>query len=165
MSVPKDDLLQLSPIEDVIADVGAGKIVIVIDDEDRENEGDLIAASELITAETVNFMLHSARGMLCVSVADEIADRLQLPAMVAHNREVFSTDFRITVDAAEGITTGISASDRAATIRILGAADANSKQLVRPGHISPLRAKPGGDIKSFSIGGHTWRLDEMCLGK
>ena len=144
--------LQMSPIEDVIADVRAGKIVIVVDDEDRENEGDLIAASELITAESVNFMLHHARGMLCVSVGEEIADRLKLPAMVANNREVYSTDFRITVDAAEGITTGISAADRAATIKLLGAADSTSDQLVRPGHISPLRAKPGGVLRRA---GHT----------
>lgn len=142
----------MSPIEDVIADVRAGKIVIVVDDEDRENEGDLIAASELITAESVNFMLHHARGMLCVSVGEEIADRLKLPAMVANNREVYSTDFRITVDAAEGITTGISAADRAATIKLLGAADSTSDQLVRPGHISPLRAKPGGVLRRA---GHT----------
>ncbi len=144
--------LKLSPIEDVIDDVRAGKIVIVVDDEDRENEGDLIVASELITAESVNFMLHHARGMLCVSVGDEIADRLQLPPMVANNREAYKTDFRITVDAAEGISTGISASDRAATIRLLGAADSTSDQLVRPGHISPLRAKPGGVLRRA---GHT----------
>ena len=144
--------LRMSPIEEIIADIRAGKIVIVVDDEDRENEGDLIAASELITSETVNFMLHHARGMLCVAVADEIADRLKLPAMVANNREVYSTDFRITVDAAEGITTGISAADRAATIRLLGIPDSTSEQLVRPGHISPLRAKPGGVLRRA---GHT----------
>ena len=142
----------MSPIEDVIADVRAGKIVIVVDDEDRENEGDLIAASELITAESVNFMLRHARGMLCVSVGDELADRLQLPAMVANNREAYSTDFRVTVDAAEGITTGISAADRAATIQLLGSAESTSDQLVRPGHISPLRAKPGGVLRRA---GHT----------
>ncbi|MFT5857166.1 MAG: 3,4-dihydroxy 2-butanone 4-phosphate synthase/GTP cyclohydrolase II [Verrucomicrobiales bacterium] len=144
--------LELSPIEDVIADIQAGKIVIVIDDEDRENEGDLIAASELITPESVNFMLRHARGMLCVAVGDEIADRLQLPAMVANNREAYTTDFRVTVDAAEGITTGISAADRAATIKLLGSADTTSNQLVRPGHIPPLRAKQGGVLRRA---GHT----------
>jgi len=144
--------LDLSPIGEVVADIAAGKIVIVVDDEDRENEGDLIAASELITPESVNFMLRHARGMLCVSVGDEIADRLKLPAMVSNNREAFSTDFRITVDAKDGITTGISAADRAATIRLLGTADSTSDQLVRPGHISPLRAMPGGVLRRA---GHT----------
>ncbi len=144
--------LTMSPIEDVIDDIRAGKIVIVVDDEDRENEGDLIAASELITPEAVNFMLRHARGMLCVSVGDEVADRLKLPAMVANNRESSKTDFRITVDAAEGISTGISAPDRAATIRLLGAQDSTSDQLVRPGHISPLRAMPGGVLRRA---GHT----------
>ena len=143
---------QLSPIEDVIADIRAGKIVIVIDDEDRENEGDLIAAAESITPESVNFMLKHARGMLCVPVDDAIADRLDLPAMVADNREAYKTDFRITVDAAEGITTGISAADRAETIRLLGKEGTTSEQLVRPGHIFPLRAKPGGVLRRA---GHT----------
>ncbi|MGI9243971.1 MAG: bifunctional 3,4-dihydroxy-2-butanone-4-phosphate synthase/GTP cyclohydrolase II [Verrucomicrobiales bacterium] len=144
--------LTMSPIDDIIADIQAGKMVVVVDDEDRENEGDLIAASELITPDVVNFMLRHARGMLCVSVGDEIADRLQLPAMVANNREAYSTDFRITVDAAEGITTGISAADRAATIRLLGVPNSTSDQLVRPGHIFPLRAKPGGVLRRA---GHT----------
>ena len=152
MSDPNALDLQLSPIEDVIADIREGKIVIVVDDEDRENEGDLIAAAELITPESVNFMLRHARGMLCVSVGDEVADRLKLPPMVANNREAYQTDFRITVDAAEGISTGISAADRAATIRLLGASDSTSDQLVRPGHISPLRAKPGGVLRRA---GHT----------
>ena len=143
---------QLSPIEDVIADIRAGKIVIVVDDEDRENEGDLIAAAELITPEGINFMLKHARGMLCVPVDNAIANRLELPAMVADNREAYKTDFRITVDAAEGITTGISAADRAETIRLLGKPGTTSKQLVRPGHIFPLRAKPGGVLRRA---GHT----------
>ena len=143
---------QLSPIEDVIADIRGGKIVIVVDDEDRENEGDLIAAAELITPEGINFMLKHARGMLCVPVDNAIANRLELPAMVADNREAYKTDFRITVDAAEGITTGISAADRAETIRLLGKPGTTSKQLVRPGHIFPLRAKPGGVLRRA---GHT----------
>ena len=142
----------MDPIDDVIAAVREGKIVIVVDDEDRENEGDLIAAAELITPESVNFMLKHARGMLCVPVDDKIADRLELPAMVTENREAYKTDFRVTVDAAEGITTGISAADRAATIRLLGAKGTSSEQLVRPGHIFPLRAKPGGVLRRA---GHT----------
>ena len=142
---------QFSPIGDIIADICAGNMVIVVDDEDRENEGDLIAAAELITPEMVNFMLEQ-RGMLCVPVAEEIADRLDLPAMVSANRESFQTDFRVTVDAAQGVTTGVSAADRATTIRLLGDPLTVSEDLVRPGHIQPLRATNGGVLRRA---GHT----------
>ncbi len=141
-----------SPIEDVLADIRAGKLVIVTDDEARENEGDLIGAAELITPEQVAFMAREGGGMLCAPVSQEIARHLALDSMVPQNREAFKTHFTVTVDAAEGITTGISAADRARTIRLLADPHSAPDDLVRPGHINPLVAKPGGVLRRA---GHT----------
>jgi len=141
-----------SPIEDVIADIAAGKLVIVTDDEDRENEGDLVAAAERITPETVNFMATHGRGLICAPVTEERARELALGAMVSRNREAFGTAFTVSVDAAEGITTGISAQDRARTIRLLADPGARPEDLVQPGHIFPLQGKPGGVLRRA---GHT----------
>lgn len=141
-----------SPIEDVIADVEAGKLVIVVDDEDRENEGDLIAAAAKITPEMVNFMAVHGRGLICTPITEERAAELELEAMVRRNKEAFGTNFTVSIDAAKGITTGISAPDRARTIEILADPAARPEDLVQPGHIFPLQAKPGGVLRRA---GHT----------
>jgi len=139
-------------IEDVVADVRAGRMVVVVDDEDRENEGDLVMAAEKVTAEAVNFMAKFGRGLICVPITMERAEQLGLQRMVADNRESQRTDFTVSVDAARGVTTGISAADRAAAIRILADAGSKPGDLVQPGHVFPLRAKPGGVLRRA---GHT----------
>jgi len=139
-------------IESVIADIRDGKMVIVTDDEDRENEGDLICAAEKITPEMVTFMVREAAGMLCVPVSPDIARRLGLESMVPRNTEAFQTHFTVTVDAKAGITTGISAADRARTIRLLADPKSSPDDFVQPGHINPLVAKPGGVLRRA---GHT----------
>ncbi|HWB05947.1 MAG TPA: bifunctional 3,4-dihydroxy-2-butanone-4-phosphate synthase/GTP cyclohydrolase II [Verrucomicrobiales bacterium] len=139
-------------VEDVIADIRNGKLVIVTDDEDRENEGDLIGAAEMITPALVNFMITEGRGMLCAPVSMEIAERLKLGPMVAQNRDAFRTNYTVTVDAARGVTTGVSAQDRAATIRILADPTSEATDLVQPGHVNPLVARPGGVLRRA---GHT----------
>lgn len=146
-------------VESVIADIRAGRMVIVTDDEDRENEGDLICAAEAITPEMVTFMVREGGGMLCVPVSLPIAGQLNLESMVPQNREAFRTDFTVTVDAAEGISTGISSADRAHTIRLLAAADSTKDDFVQPGHINPLVAKPGGVLRRA---GHTEAAVDLC---
>ena len=146
-------------IDDVIADIRAGKMVIVTDDEDRENEGDLICAAEKVTPEMVNFMVREGGGMLCVAVSLDIARHLHLESMVPENREAFRTDFTVTVDAAEGITTGISTADRARTINLLADPRAVAQDFVQPGHISPLVAKPGGVLRRA---GHTEAASDLA---
>jgi 3,4-dihydroxy 2-butanone 4-phosphate synthase/GTP cyclohydrolase II len=140
------------PIDDVLRDFAAGRMVIVTDDADRENEGDLVMAAEKITAEAVNFMATHGRGLICAPITEERADELGLQRMVTENRESHRTDFTVSVDAARGITTGISAHDRARTIQILVEAKAVAADLVQPGHVFPLRAKPGGVLRRA---GHT----------
>ncbi|MES2593840.1 MAG: bifunctional 3,4-dihydroxy-2-butanone-4-phosphate synthase/GTP cyclohydrolase II [Verrucomicrobiota bacterium] len=147
------------PAEAIIADIGAGKMVIVTDDEDRENEGDLICAAEKATPEMVNFMVREGGGMLCVPVSLQIAQQLNLESMVPENREAFRTDFTVTVDAKEGITTGISAADRARTINLLADPQSTSADFVQPGHINPLVAKPGGVLRRA---GHTEASVDLC---
>jgi 3,4-dihydroxy 2-butanone 4-phosphate synthase / GTP cyclohydrolase II len=141
-----------SPIEEIIAEIKAGHLVVVVDDEARENEGDLIGAASLITAEKVNFMITHGRGMLCVPVTPNAAARLALTDMVPHNREAFRTHFTVTVDAAQGVSTGVSAKDRAKTIRVLADQRSSADSLVQPGHIQPLIARPGGVLRRA---GHT----------
>jgi 3,4-dihydroxy 2-butanone 4-phosphate synthase / GTP cyclohydrolase II len=140
------------PIEDVIADIRAGRMVIVVDDADRENEGDLVMAAEKVTPEAVNFMAMHGRGLICVPITTDRAEQLGLQRMVADNRESQRTDFTVSVDAARGITTGISAADRATAIRILADPATTPDDLVQPGHIFPLRAKQGGVLRRA---GHT----------
>jgi len=147
------------PVESVIADVRAGRMVIVTDDEDRENEGDLICAAEKITPEMVTFMVREGGGMLCVPVSLEIAHSLCLESMVPENREAFRTDFTVTVDAAKGISTGISSADRARTIRLLAGTKSTRDDFVQPGHINPLVAKPGGVLRRA---GHTEASTDLC---
>ena len=136
--------VEFDSIEDVIKDIRAGKMVIVTDDEDRENEGDLIMAAEKVTPEAVNFIVTHARGMLCVPITEARATALGLERMVRENRETHKTDFTVTVDAAQGVSTGISAADRARTIRVLADPKSLGSDLVQPGHVNPLRAKDGG---------------------
>lgn len=144
--------VEFDAIEDVIKDIRAGKMVIVTDDEDRENEGDLIMAAEKVTPEAVNFIVTHARGMLCVPITEERATALGLERMVRENRETHKTDFTVTVDAAQGISTGISAADRARTIAVLADPKSRASDLVQPGHVNPLRAKDGGVLRRA---GHT----------
>src|SRR3989440_6102061 len=139
-------------IEAVIEDLRKGRIVIVVDDADRENEGDLIMAAEYVTHEAVNFMAKYGRGLICVPTTSERLKQLGIERMVTQNRETFRTDFQVSVDAARGITTGISAVDRAETIRIMADPTAVPEDLVQPGHVFPLRARPGGVLQRA---GHT----------
>jgi 3,4-dihydroxy 2-butanone 4-phosphate synthase/GTP cyclohydrolase II len=139
-------------IESIIADLGAGKMVIVIDDADRENEGDLIMAGERVTPAAINFMARYGRGLICVPTTAERLKQLGIEQMVSQNRETFRTDFQISVDAAQDITTGISAADRARTIQVMAEPAAVPNDLVQPGHVFPLRARPGGVLQRA---GHT----------
>lgn len=148
----EDTRRRLDTVEEAIEDFRNGKIVIVVDDEDRENEGDFIVAAEKITPEIVNFMLHNGRGVLCAPITEERCEELELAHQVSNNTSMLGTPFTITVDKLEGCTTGVSAHDRAATIRAL--ADPNSKPETfgRPGHINPLYAKSKGVLRRA---GHT----------
>jgi 3,4-dihydroxy 2-butanone 4-phosphate synthase/GTP cyclohydrolase II len=139
-------------IESVVADLRKGKMVIVVDDADRENEGDLICAAQFITPAAVNFMAKHGRGLICVATTSTRLEQLGIGRMVKENRESFRTDFQVSVDAARGITTGISAADRARTIQIMADPTAVPEDLVQPGHVFPLRARPGGVLQRA---GHT----------
>ncbi|WP_461535652.1 bifunctional 3,4-dihydroxy-2-butanone-4-phosphate synthase/GTP cyclohydrolase II [Spongorhabdus nitratireducens] len=144
--------MQLNSIEELIEDIRLGKPVILMDDEDRENEGDLIVAAEKITPETVNFMAKEARGLICLTLEGQRCDFLGLPQMVSDNKESHGTAFTVSIEAAEGVTTGISAADRARTIRVAVDPFSQPSDIVQPGHIFPLRAQPGGVL---SRAGHT----------
>ena len=139
-------------IESVIADIRRGKMVIVVDDEDRENEGDLIMAGEHATAKSINFMAKHGRGLICVPTSGSRLRQLGIERMVPTNTETFKTDFQVSVDAADGVTTGISAKDRARTIQVMADPTALPEALAQPGHIFPLRACPGGVLQRA---GHT----------
>jgi len=139
-------------IEFIMADVRKGRMVIVVDDEDRENEGDLILAGQHVTPAAVNFMARFGRGLICVPTSAGRLQQLGIDRMVHQNRESFRTDFQVSVDAARGITTGISAADRAKTIQIMASPTATPEDLVQPGHVFPLRARPGGVLQRA---GHT----------
>ncbi|WP_282793537.1 bifunctional 3,4-dihydroxy-2-butanone-4-phosphate synthase/GTP cyclohydrolase II [Streptomyces sp. CC224B] len=146
--------LCLDPVELAVRDIAAGRPVVVVDDEDRENEGDLVIAAEKATPEIVAFMMSECRGLICAPMEGAELDRLQLPQMVAHNTESMRTAFTVSVDAstAHGVTTGISAADRATTLQMLAGGKAGPDDFVRPGHIFPLRAKEGGVL---ARDGHT----------
>jgi len=137
----------LDTIDRAIADIAAGKAVVVVDDEDRENEGDLVFAAQMASPELVAFTMRECRGLLCVPLEEEVLDRLQLGQMAPHNTERMQTAFTVSVDAREGVTTGISAADRAHTIQLLADDDTSPYDLVRPGHVFPLRAKAGGVLR------------------
>ncbi len=148
------------PVEAAIQEIAAGRLVIVTDDENRENEGDLIMAASKVTPETVNMMIRYCSGIVCVPMLEAQLRRLGLGPMVQRNREVQRTDFTVSVDAAEGISTGISAYDRAETIRLLADPAATPEQLVQPGHVFPLRAKPGGVLERA---GHTEAAVDLAI--
>ena len=141
--------MKFDRVEDAIEDVRQGKMIIVADDEDRENEGDIVMAASMVTPEHVNFMLKNARGLICVAMTPERADRLDLPPMADRNTDPKGTAFTIAVDAHQkfGVTTGISAYDRAKTIEVLADEHSVPSDLTRPGHMFPLRAKAGGVLR------------------
>jgi 3,4-dihydroxy 2-butanone 4-phosphate synthase/GTP cyclohydrolase II len=131
-------------VSEALEEIREGKMVILVDDEDRENEGDLCLAAELVTPEAVNFMAKHGRGLICLSLTEDKVEELQLPMMVSHNQSRFGTAFTISIEARRGVTTGISAADRATTIQTAVAANAKPEDLVSPGHVFPLRARKGG---------------------
>jgi len=139
-----EGIVGISNIEDALEDLRQGKMIVLVDDEDRENEGDLTMAAEKVTPEAVNFMAKHGRGLVCLSLHSEIVERLNLPLMVQNNRSRFQTAFTVSVEAKDGVTTGISAADRAQTILTAVADDASPDDLVQPGHVFPLRARRGG---------------------
>jgi 3,4-dihydroxy 2-butanone 4-phosphate synthase/GTP cyclohydrolase II len=143
---------KLDSAEDIIADIKAGKMVILMDDEDRENEGDLVMAAEKVRPEDINFMARYGRGLICLTLTQERCRQLRLPQMVSRNEESHKTAFTVSIEAASGVTTGISAHDRAHTVRTAVKADARPEDLVQPGHIFPLMAQPGGVL---TRAGHT----------
>jgi 3,4-dihydroxy 2-butanone 4-phosphate synthase/GTP cyclohydrolase II len=134
-------------VESAVADIAAGRMVIVTDDERRENEGDLIIAASKATDEAIGIMIRHGSGIVCVPTTGDVLARLGLGPMVARNQDNYRTDFAVSVDAASGVTTGISAADRTRTIRILGDPSSKPESLVRPGHVFPLRARPGGVLE------------------
>ena len=153
------DPLRLNNIEEAIEDFKAGQFVIVVDDEDRENEGDLIIAAEKITPEKVNFMLKYARGVLCAPITIERCKELELPHQVEDNTSVLGTPFTVTVDKLEGCTTGVSAHDRAETIKALADPNSTPQTFGRPGHVNPLYAQENGVLRRS---GHTEATIDLC---
>ncbi len=138
--------MPLCPIEEAIEDLRAGKMVIMVDDEDRENEGDLVCAAEFVTPEIINFMVTHARGLICLSLSPEFVEKLELPLMAQSNKSQFGTNFTVSIEAREGVSTGISAADRAHTILTAVDDKATAGDIVSPGHIFPLRARKGGTL-------------------
>ena len=152
MTSPALTPVAISPVEDIVADMRAGRMVILVDEEDRENEGDLILASDHVTPEAINFMARHARGLICLTLSREMCERLKLPPMVARNNAQHATAFTVSIEAAEGVTTGISAADRSRTVQAAVAPNATAQDLVQPGHIFPLQAVDGGVLMRA---GHT----------
>ncbi|MEI6618606.1 MAG: bifunctional 3,4-dihydroxy-2-butanone-4-phosphate synthase/GTP cyclohydrolase II [Betaproteobacteria bacterium] len=142
----------ISPVQDIVADMRAGKMVILVDEEDRENEGDLVLAAQHVSAEAINFMARFGRGLICLTLTREHCERLQLPPMVVRNGTKHGTAFTVSIEAAVGVSTGISAADRACTVRAAVAPHAQPDDLVQPGHIFPLQAVDGGVLMRA---GHT----------
>ena len=138
--------------EEIIEDIKAGKMVIIVDDEDRENEGDLLMAAEAVKPEDINFMARYGRGLICLTLSAQRCQQLRLPLMVSDNTEAMETNFTVSIEAAEGVTTGISAADRAVTVQAAVKADAVPADLVQPGHVFPLMARSGGVL---TRAGHT----------
>ena len=134
----------ISPVTEIIAEIKAGRMVVLVDDEDRENEGDLVLAAEHVTPEAINFMSKYARGLICLTLTEERCRQLAIPLMVRDNRSPMGTNFTLSIEAAEGVTTGISAHDRARTVQVAVAKDAKPSDIVQPGHIFPIMAQPGG---------------------
>jgi 3,4-dihydroxy 2-butanone 4-phosphate synthase/GTP cyclohydrolase II len=144
--------MTFNTIPDILEDIRAGRMVVIVDDEDRENEGDLIMAAEKVRAEDINFMVREARGLVCVTLTEQRTRQLGLRPMVSDNTSAYHTNFTVSIEAAEGVTTGISAHDRARTIQVAARADAKPQDLTQPGHIFPLTAQAGGVL---TRAGHT----------
>lgn len=151
--------MTIAKIEDAIDAISRGEMVIVVDDEDRENEGDIIAASDSITPQQIAFMMNHARGLICVAMPGERLDALDIPLMVSRNTESLKTAFTVSVDYIPGTTTGISAADRAKTVRALVSEGSRPEDFARPGHIFPLRANPQGVLGRT---GHTEAAVDLC---
>lgn len=135
---------EIAPVQEIVTELRAGHMVILVDEEDRENEGDLVMAADFITPDAINFMVTHARGLVCLTLTQERCEQLQLPLMANQNGTRYGTNFTVSIEAAQGVSTGISASDRARTIQAAVARDARPADLVQPGHIFPVRAVPGG---------------------
>jgi 3,4-dihydroxy 2-butanone 4-phosphate synthase/GTP cyclohydrolase II len=144
--------MPISPVPELVAELAAGRMVILVDEEDRENEGDLVLAAEHVTPEAINFMARHARGLICLTLTRERCERLHLPPMASRNGSKHGTAFTVSIEAASGVTTGISAADRARTIQVAVAHDAKPSDLAQPGHIFPLQAQDGGVLMRA---GHT----------
>ena len=136
--------MKLASTEDIIAELKAGRMVILVDEEDRENEGDLVLAAEFVTPEAINFMAKYGRGLICLTLNEERCEQLNLPMMTSRNGTSYGTNFTVSIEAAEGVTTGISAADRARTVQVAVARNAKPADIVQPGHIFPLKAQKGG---------------------
>ena len=136
--------MSISAIQDIIADLKIGKMVILVDEEDRENEGDLVLAADFVTPAAINFMATHGRGLICLTLTEERCHQLDLPLMVSNNRSPLGTNFTLSIEAAQGVTTGISAADRARTVQVAVQKDAKPQDIVQPGHIFPLKAQKGG---------------------
>lgn len=144
--------MKLNSIEEIVEDIRQGKMVVLMDDEDRENEGDLVMAASMIRPSDINFMATEARGLICLTLTRERCEQLNLTRMVQANESVYGTNFTVSIEAAEGVTTGISAADRARTVQVAVAPQAQPRDIVQPGHIFPIMAQPGGVL---SRAGHT----------
>lgn len=144
--------MSFSSIDEILDDLAAGRMVIIVDDEDRENEGDLLMLAEKARPEDINFMARFGRGLICLTLTEARCSQLKLPLMVSHNNEQFSTAFTVSIEAAQGVTTGISAQDRARTVQAAVAVDAKPSDIVQPGHVFPLMARAGGVL---TRAGHT----------
>ncbi|MYM31632.1 3,4-dihydroxy-2-butanone-4-phosphate synthase [Duganella sp. CY15W] len=144
--------MSISSTEEIVAELRAGRMVILVDEEDRENEGDLVLAADFVTPEAINFMVKYARGLVCLTLTEERCNQLELSMMSSKNGTAFGTNFTVSIEAAEGVTTGISAADRAKTIQVAVAKDAQPSDIVQPGHIFPLKAQKGGVLMRA---GHT----------
>ncbi len=147
-----DEAMKFAPVTDLVAAIAAGRMIVLVDDEDRENEGDLVMAADCVRAEDINFMAREARGLICLALTSGICRKLELPPMVADNRARHRTAFTVSIEAARGVTTGISAFDRAHTIRTAVSGRSRAEDLARPGHVFPLRANDGGVLQRA---GHT----------
>jgi len=151
--------MPFSPLAEIVADIRAGRMVVIVDDEDRENEGDLIMAAECATSDAIAFMIRNTSGIICVPMEEQRLAELELPQMVRDNADAYRTAFTVSVDYRFGTTTGVSSADRAATIRALAAAGSVAQDFARPGHVFPLRARAGGVL---TRPGHTEAAVDLC---
>src|SRR5438445_7844197 len=144
--------MSMSNTKEIVEELRAGRMVILVDEEDRENEGDLVLAAEFVTPEAINFMAKFGRGLICLTLTEERCDQLNLAMMTSRNGTSYGTNFTVSIEAAEGVTTGISAADRARTIQVAVDKNATASDIVQPGHIFPVKAKKGGVLMRA---GHT----------